>query len=122
MPIELVDTTYSPPSRLVTAIWGDEKVGKTSFALTMPEPIVLYDFDYGYRPVVSVAEGKELRVAQYLIPDEFSVKSYRAIVDKFREEWAEGMALVAPRGGSLIVDTATHLWSIIGQCMTGEVR
>lgn len=122
MPFQLVDTTYEAPLRLVVAGWGNEKVGKTSFALTMPGPIYLYNFDYGYRPVVASAEGKELYVASYVLPDQFSVSSYKAVMASFQKDWADGIASAAERGGSVVVDTASQLWTVIGQCMTGEVR
>jgi len=117
-----VSTEYEVPSRLVVAVWGEEKTGKTSFALTMPSPIYVANFDYGYRPIISVAEGKELHVASYVLPDVFSVSSYKHIIADFQKDWSDAIATAANRNGSVVIDTASQLWTIVGQCMTGEVR
>lgn len=122
MPFIAADTTYVAPTRLVIATWGLPKVGKTTFGLTFPEPIYIYNFDYGYGPVISAAEGKNVFVADYILPDTFDLSAYKQVLTQFQKDWRQGVEEADAAGGSVIVDTASQLWEVIGQGLVNEVR
>lgn len=115
-----VDTTAPSVERIICAPWGLPKDGKTSFALSFPEPLYLMNFDYGYREVMDRVVGKELYVSDYFLPEEFELDAYLPLVLRFREEWNEAVEQAALRGGTVILDTGSEAWRLVGPTMVAE--
>jgi hypothetical protein len=115
VPFTRVDTTPSAPDRIIAGAWGLPKEGKTTFALSFPAPIYLFNLDQGYREIVAkAAPGKEIYVSDYLLPEEFDLGTYVPLAKRFRKEWAEAVAQAGERHGTVVLDTASQAWTLIG--------
>lgn len=115
-----VDTTQPSVERIICAPWGLPKDGKTTFALSFPAPIYLFNADYGYREVLRMAEGKEMYVSDYALKEEFDADEWMPEVLRFRSEWNEAVEQADQRGGTVILDTASQFWQMIGPTMVAE--
>ena len=58
MPFKKLDAEETS-QRLLVSVWGQEKTGKTSFALTFPPPIYFFDFDLGAEAVYQSSRIKK---------------------------------------------------------------
>lgn len=90
-------------------VWGEEKTGKTSFALSFPRPMFFFNFDLGVQELLEVrpelAEG--LQVATYLLPPNPTLEKGEEILQEFVDDWYA--ALEAEEGGTIVLDTGTQL-------------
>lgn len=105
--------------RLIAAVSGLEKQGKTSFALSAPGPIIYFNFDFGLEGVISkYASDKDIYVKEYrfsrvLTPDKFitlwsgfATDYYNALKSKAR---------------TIIIDTATEAWELLRLARFGKL-
>lgn len=117
MPFQLVDTNAVAPSRLIAAPWGQAKEGKSTFALTFPEPIYLFNKDDSYTELLGNFSGKEIYVADYpLEPDaDYDVRLKQ--VEQFRKDWIEAVNQAQERGGTVIQDKSSQFWALIGNTL-----
>ncbi len=109
----------------VTAV-AAPKAGKTHFALTFPEPIVLFSFDIGYEPVLKKFKGKNVKVIVYPMPIIDSVRGkaqqseVKEIWDKFSKDYKDACA--DPKVQTLIIDTGTHLYELARIARSRELQ
>ena len=52
-------------NRLLLNVWGPPKAGKTTLALTFPEPIYYFNFDLGLEQHIGRIAEKQMFVSQY---------------------------------------------------------
>lgn len=108
------DVTVEPAEGKIFSIWGAEKVGKSHLALSFPDPMVVFDIDDGIGPLMHKFKGKNITVYCYDTGDEFfDAPTYDAIfkdiIDKYKA------ACNDPEIKTIIMDTSTLWWSIIGE-------
>ena len=110
--------------RLVVSLWGQPKAGKTHFALSAPDPIEFFDFDLGREGVDHKFKGKSITPHLYEIPlgglqDQHATE----LLQKFYREYKVALdALQDLGGGTVVLDTASDLWSVIQAAKLAEVR
>jgi len=135
---ELLDPNKKPRHRLVLAVDGREKQGKTHFALTAPGPIAYLDFDMGTEGVVEkfqaagkvVIKSKPFNVRppelaggaqQAMAIGEQEWKrfksSYYRVLSEPIARW-QGKAAMAR---TLVVDTATEMYSLLRLAEFGQL-
>lgn len=124
MAFQRADTSKKPPKRLVTAVWGQEKVGKSTFALSFPDPIFYFNFDYGVQKLIDSGEyaDREIYIINYPIPTTASVREHKPLLMEFEKQWKEAINEANARAGSVVLDTADEQWAIVGNALTGEIR
>ena len=99
------------PQRLLVSVWGQEKTGKTSFALTFPPPIYFFDFDLGAECVLPKFKDKEVYYVRYntkLLSDDIDV--YQALFNSFKSDLSEALK---SNGGTIVLDSATQIWGLV---------
>jgi hypothetical protein len=104
-------TVEKIPQRLLVSVWGQEKVGKTHFALTFPGPIYFFDFDLGAETVMPKFADKEVYYARYntsLLSD--NIDTYQALWNGFKSDLSDALA---SDGGTIVFDSATQIWSLV---------
>jgi hypothetical protein len=106
--------------RLVVALWGAEKTGKTHTLLTAPQPIYLINTDYGFRELLRRPEFKKLDLWVEDIGEEIgpdmkpgSFEAAQAGVARFHETWTGWIEELKQHPGTLAVDNASFLWELI---------
>lgn len=96
--------------RMIVAVAGREKQGKTHFALTAPGPIAFFDLDVGTEGVVHLfTEDKDIITCDCSIPN--SQSEAGQVWDRFTR--AYDAALASPKVRTLVIDTATELWELL---------
>ena len=75
----------------VIANWGDEKTGKTTFALTAPKPIFHCDFDLGIERVLYRFKGEAIESVPYAIPIQLSkrITGVKEVWKKLVEDYTD---------------------------------
>lgn len=102
--------------RLVVMTWGQEKTGKTHFAMTAPGPIAVVSLDAGTQEVVEKLVGsKEIYVCQSRVPPPSRDK--QADQDEYKRLWREVRSSVLAASmersvRTVVIDTATELWEL----------
>jgi len=114
---------------LITAIWGVEKSGKSTVAMTFPKPIVHFDLDVGgYARAAWRLDTKDIVTKSYPIPmqiekmmgarkeDGVTIKPSKK-VEGMIELWQSVIvdyiaAVQDPKVKTIIMDSATQLWTI----------
>jgi len=114
------DAVIERPRRLIASVSGKEKVGKTHFALTAPDPIFLISLDIGTEGVVDKfqAEGKrvyvyEVRVSKTAKQDVY-VPLWENLKKIFEKVYQAGASTV-------VVDTATEVWELARLAKFGKL-
>lgn len=118
----------NPPRRLIMAVSGREKHGKTHFALTAPSPVAYFDTDVGTEGVIEkfVASGKVIYHNDY---------NYHALGDirqsgpvnpePYIKMW-EGMkndyvAVMDSKVRTVVFDTSTEVWELMRLARFGKL-
>lgn len=114
VPFTAVDTAAVTPTRLIVAPWGEPKSGKTSFGLSFPKPLFLFNLDHSYQELLGNHAGAEIYVANYELGDEYHYETYLKAIEQFRKDWIEAVNQADERGGSVVLDKASQFWSLIG--------
>lgn len=123
MPFREINTSGGPkpPTRLVTGAWGGPKEGKTTFLLSHPSPIYLFNFNFGYEELLdkpdSPAAGKKLYVSDWALPEQFMVENYWDLVMKLLPEYHDAMRQANEAHGTVAVDLHSQMWQMIGPTM-----
>lgn len=121
--------------RLVCAIDGLEKGGKTNFALTMPGPIAYQSFDIGLEGVIEKFESlKPIFLAEYGIkvdkgdsPEEVSKKvapEWTRFVKDYKDVMIPGMKKTPGTQGyvcSGVWDTGSEIWEVLRLARLGKL-
>jgi hypothetical protein len=106
--------------RLVIAVEGRERTGKTTFGLSAPGPLAFFPLDPGREGVLE----KSVKSKKILLPttekgevetfdyrDATSPKDYERLWDKFKSLYYK--ALESKEVKSIVVDTATEAWELL---------
>lgn len=112
MPFTPVNTEAFAPTRLIVAPWGQPKDGKSTFALSFPEPIYLFNMDHSYLELLGNFPGKEIYVADYEITEDYDTNL--KAVESFRKDWIEAVNQAQARGGTVVQDKSSQFWSLVG--------
>jgi len=110
---------------LVITIWGEEKTGKSTLALTFPTPIYHFDLDVGgFARAAWRFKNKDIRSKPYVAHDELekllkgdiTVKAGRRVLG-MKELWQEiivdyAKVLQDTAIATVVMDSGTQLWSI----------
>lgn len=93
--------------------WAQEKRGKTSHALSYPRPIYYFNFDHRFKTLLKARpEWKAgLFVESYNIPPDPETDEADAVLSAFESDYEDA---INSKSGTVIVDTATQLWELIG--------
>jgi len=107
--------------RLIINVQGQEKEGKTHFALTAPGPIALIDMDTGLEGVVSkfLKKNKKIYVAKFNYRDATNP-------DEWQSEWKKLKAcvldaLISKSIRSLVWDSCTEGWEMMRMAAFGKL-
>lgn len=113
--------------RLIISATAKQKVGKTHFGLTMPEPIAYFQFENGLEGVGCKPEFKSKRIDKVAFdwerPTKATKGSKRVIEqaqkasDKFQLHWDHAVRNYR----SVIMDTTTHIWEMFRIAEFGKV-
>jgi hypothetical protein len=107
--------------RLIAAISGHERTGKTDLALTAPEPVWYMSLDRGGNDIVAkFARSKTIHVKRFVMPRREKPVTKReegtavslVWVPIWEELKAEISAVLANNEGTLIVDTLSEMYVI----------
>src|SRR6266700_711635 len=108
--------------RLVMAVDGGEKSGKTRFALTTPAPIYYINLDVGLEGVIDEFIGnKEIVVAEYAenveeigdIPTQDGKKRQDAAKVVTNSVFRDFRYAVRNGARTVVIDTGTEFWSML---------
>ena len=100
---------------IITSIQGQPKTGKTHLACTWPDPIKIFSFDLGAKPVVAKFPDKQIDVQECPMP---IFDTLTATTAGFREFW-KGLkddiygAIEGKQYQTVVIDTASALWEVI---------
>lgn len=122
MPFTRMDTTAKKPERVVVVAWGLPKEGKTTFALSFPEPLYLLNMDMGAEEIAPQFPGKEIYESKIAVPEQFTTEGYRPVVDGLMEDYKLACVEASKRGGSIVVDTSTQMWQAISHYKVETAR
>lgn len=119
----VLDPTLNP--RLILALGGKEKFGKTHFAFTAPGLIAFFNLDMGDEGVVSKFFGqKDILSYDVEVPRIEPGVDASKISDKAKEIWAEfqeAYAVALKEARTVIIDTATELWELVRIARFGKL-
>jgi len=114
--------------RLVIAVDGKERTGKTTFGLSAPGPLAFFPLDPGMEGVVE----KAIKSKKILLPldekgnvetfdyrDATSQKDYERLWDKFKSLYYEGLGSKEIK--SIIIDTSTEAWELLRMTRFGRL-
>lgn len=113
--------------RLIISASAKQKVGKTHFGLTMPDPIAYFQFENGLEGVGSKPEFRRKKIDKVAFdwtrPTAANKGSDRVIgqaqraSDKFQVHWSHAI----DNYRSVIMDTATHIWEMFRIAKFGKL-
>ena len=106
--------------RLIVAVWGPPKTGKTTFALTAPGPIYFHNFDWGLEHHLGKLADKKVYVASYLsVGPELTADEAKDMLKAFERDYA---AALKAGEGTIVIDTATQLWQITSKVFLEDIK
>jgi len=114
--------TKTKRKNLIISVEGMEKTGKTTFGLTAPEPIALFDMDIGTdRALNKVIPGKNVWsfCTNYRLsndPDE-----WKELWSKLRKSWYDALSASQKDCGSVVADTFTEVYELIRLAHFGKL-
>jgi catechol 2,3-dioxygenase-like lactoylglutathione lyase family enzyme len=112
MPFKSAAEVEAKSLPLLVNMWGEPKTGKTSFLMSFPRPLWLFDFDHGFRELLLMhPEWREgLYYQSYHLPANPTLEQGEEVLQQFLDDWYE--AVEAP-GGTVGLDTGTDLKSLV---------
>lgn len=112
---EEADTDIKP--RLIVAVDGHEKCGKSHFAMTAPGPIAYFNTDIGTEGVIhKFASDKDINVFDMTVPD--TQAEAKKEWDKFTAAYYAVLEMDDIR--SIVGDTATEWWELCRMAAFGK--
>jgi hypothetical protein len=121
------EPSTAAPRRLITAVQGWPKSGKTHFALaTAPEPVYYINADHGAEGVVEqfIRAGRQIVEHRVNIPDSFEMPEAKA-KGLYLPIWEETKAMIrkawANNQGTLVLDTETEIYELIRLARFGRL-
>jgi hypothetical protein len=106
--------------RVIASVWGHEKAGKSTLALTFPEPVRVMNFNFGIAPLRRNFPGKVIEESQLYLQTIGDMLECSKLLGRFYQDylWAVQNAC----GGTVVVDTASELWQLIYSVKLEEVK
>lgn len=105
--------------RLIAAVSGLEKQGKTSFALSAPGPIIYFNLDYGLEGVLGkYAGGKDVYVKEYRYKRNDTPDKYNTLWASFTTDYYNALK---SKARTIVIDTATELWELLRLARFGKL-
>jgi hypothetical protein len=100
------------PLPLRINLWGEPKTGKTSFAMTFPRPLHLFNFDHGFRELLlKHPEWRdEFYFADYSLPPNPTLEQGERALQAFIDDWYEAAEV---EGGTMVLDQGTALKELV---------
>jgi len=107
--------------RLIIAVDGQEKRGKTTFGLSAPAPIAFFNFDEGLEGVIHKFKDKEILISSFMLPADKKVPGvdWKAEWGRFKEEYKRVLTHSEVR--TVVIDTATELWELCRMAGLGKL-
>lgn len=113
----------TPTTRLIWRGYGEQKCGKTHFALTAPGPIFIQSFDVGLEGVVEpfLAAGKDIRALEY----PFDPEGYRTekecaeAADRIWTQFVGDYKAALEEARSVVWDTESEVWELLRYARLG---
>ena len=103
---------------MILAIWGDNKTGKSTMAMTFPKPLVVFDFDLGSQRALPLfhEEFKQglIKINQYPMPLQFNlprVEGARELWERFQQDYVDTLKDESIQ--TVVIDTATQLYAVV---------
>jgi len=119
MPFEKVTTI---PFRIICALWGREKEGKTHTALTFPKPLYYLGLDAGsLEGVIQKFPDEEIYVS-HIKTGLLNGISAEQTLAQFEQDYGEALREASKRSGTVVVDTYTQIRQLIDNAKLNEVR
>jgi len=107
--------------RLVISVEGMEREGKTSFALSAPGPIALFDMDIGLEGVVDKwVDEKEIYIASFDYRDATDQDEWEAMWNRMRGSYLTALKDKSIR--TLVWDTAGEAWELCRLARFGKLQ
>ena len=106
---------------ILCGISGNPKSGKTYLSMTFPEPIKLFSFDIGADYVRTKFKDKDIDIQNFDLPiivTDPPPPYAEPLLQEFERSYRE--ALEGGKYKTVVIDTATALWSIVHQAITEE--
>ncbi len=112
--------------RLVVALWGDKKTGKTHCAFTFPQPIYLINTDHGFRELLHKFPGLDIQVEDICEdPSAGALGSFEAAqpaLARFHETYMAWIAELKDHPGTIVIDNASFLWDLVQYVKLEEAK
>jgi hypothetical protein len=131
------------PRRLILAVDGLDKHGKTAFALSAPKPLVYLDFDIGKEGVLQKAPGRDMiletppfvvqpgvlsweidnvdtRIQTIMKDAEKQLTRFMALYKKSLKEPVMTINGRKVKARTIVIDTGSELWELIRLCEFGK--
>ena len=106
--------------RLIVAVDGVEKHGKTHFSLTAPGPIAVINLDVGHEGVVGkFCDNKHIEVSDYLVDPRAEEVDYGALWERLKNDYYT--ALEDKTFRTIVFDTATEVWDLLRLARFGKL-
>lgn len=105
--------------RMVVSIEGQEKTGKTHFALTAPGPIGFMDIDIGVEGVIEkFTTEKDIHLAEYTLDFPFEQKASEQMWKQFANDYKHLLGANVRTG---IIDNASEAWDLLRVAKFGRL-
>ena len=105
--------------RLVVAVEGREKDGKTSFALSAPAPIAIFNLDTGLEGVVEkLADEKEIIQCEVEYRDATNQNEWTKMWEQIKKNY---YAALKSNVRTLVMDTASEMWELVRLARFGKL-
>ncbi len=112
--------------RLIVALWGDKKTGKTHCALTFPQPLYLINTDHGFMELLHKFPGLDIEVEDICEdPAAGALGSFEAAqpaLARFQETYVSWIQELKRHPGTIIIDNATFLWELVQYVKLEEAK
>jgi hypothetical protein len=113
--------------RLILAIDGQEKSGKTHFALSAPEPIGVINFDVGLDGVVQKWHNDKdvwVQDVRFVISDYRQMKPEEASreADRILQKVWDAYEAILGYAKTIVIDNATELWELVRLSHFGKLE
>lgn len=119
-----VNAVEDPKMRLILCTEGLEKEGKTHFALSAPDPIIIHNFDVGLEGMVHKFKGKDIKKRNYKVPRfprgsnvDVVSEATKVIWEDFQESYYESLKIAR----TVIVDTGGEAWETLRLAEFGKM-
>lgn len=111
----------APANRLICGVWGLPKTGKTQLALTFPDPIYFFNFDWGLEHHINrlKADGRIVHVANYQTVGPNSAAENERLLREFERDYEQALKM---GNGTIVIDTATQLWQITSKRFLDDIK